>query len=134
MNFGYSIHGTCQIKCENDIINIDAEGPWNLEYFDYLHKELINCSSQVNLNNYGVLLNLSGEAIVVDGAMEKHISFVGKSTVKAIAINLCECSTINITKKIFHRGYGSAHIKHEFFQAQQEAIHWLKNELFFNGK
>ncbi|MDG1750331.1 MAG: hypothetical protein P8I03_01505 [Thalassotalea sp.] len=129
MSLGYSIHGTCQIVCENDIIKIDAKGPWNFEYFDYLHKELISYSSQVNLNNYCVLLNLSGEAIVVDGAIEKHLFFVKKSTVKAIGINLSDCSTINITKKIFQRGYGTAQIKHEFFQTEQDAINWLKIEL-----
>lgn len=129
MTLDYSVHGTSQIKCENDIIKIDAKGPWNLEYFDYLHKELIICSSQINLNNYCVLLNLSGEAIVVDGAIEKHIEFVAKSTAKAIAINLSHCTTIGITKKIFRKGYGKAKIKHEFFMTEQEARQWLNEEL-----
>jgi hypothetical protein len=129
VSLGYSIHGTCQIICENDIMKINATGPWNFEYFDYLHKELINFSSQVDLGNYCVLLNLSGEAIVVDGAIEKHLAFLQKSTVKAIAINLSDCSTVNMTKKIFHRGYVRVHIKHEFFQSESDAINWLNIEL-----
>lgn len=129
VNSGYSVHGTCQIKCENNIIKIDAKGPWNFEYFDYLHAELIKYSSQVNLNNYCVLINLSGEAITVDGAIEKHIAFVQKSTVKAIAINLADCTTINITKKLFEKGYKKARIKHEFFMSETEATNWLIQEL-----
>lgn len=125
----YSIHGTCRITCENNIVKINAEGPWNTEYFDYLHQELIKCSDQINLDNYGAILNLAGEAIVVNGAFEKHLKFLKQLTIKAIAINLSDCITVNITKKMLDHGYGRAKIKHEFFYTEKDATHWLNKVL-----
>ena len=65
----FSPHGTLDIAIDNNLILIEAQGPWNIEYLDHLHAQLIVAVSKVDLDNYAILITPKGEAISVEGAV-----------------------------------------------------------------
>jgi hypothetical protein len=126
----YPAHGGLQIRVESDVIIINARGPWNLEYFSKLHHALIDAAQHVNLDNFGVLINLSGEAIAVQDGLDKHREFVGRTTTKFIAIiTSSECNLPSMTKKLFLRTYEGVVDKACGFDSVEAGLAWLRESL-----
>lgn len=71
-------HGGLTINVKDNIMFIEASGPWNLEYFTELHGALIEASKQLDIKHYGVYLQLVGQAVTVEGGLEIHSAFVKK--------------------------------------------------------
>lgn len=125
----YRPHGTCSILVEGNLMIIKAQGPWNDEYIDCLHKDLILVSQSIDINNYGILLNLYGEALAVDSGFKKHFEFVKRAKTKAIALNLAKCHTREMTKTIFSKIYDQANISNATFTDESSAKTWLHQQL-----
>ena len=125
----YRPHGTCRIVVEGNLMIIHAQGPWNNEYMECLHQDLMRVSHSININNYGVLLNLSGEALAVDAGLKKHLEFVKQSSTKAIALNLADCHTREMTQTIFSKIYDQAAITNATFLEESSAKAWLLEQL-----
>ncbi|MGB1263808.1 MAG: hypothetical protein ACPG52_12925 [Cognaticolwellia sp.] len=122
-------HGTLKMDVEDNIILIDAQGPWNIEYLDHLHQKMAQAVLQVDRNNYGVLLTPKGEAISVEAGLEYHANFVRQGSTKAVALNLAHCTTSLLTENLFSKIYRAANMKHAFFDNALDARCWLENEL-----
>jgi hypothetical protein len=120
-----SAHGTLKIDIADNVIMVEAGGPWNIEYLDNLHQQLMNAAVHVDINNYGLLLALKGEAIPVDKGLEYHLNFIRQGRTRAVAVNLAECTTSLLTKSIFSKLYRSANIHHQFFDNSIDAQQWL---------
>lgn len=125
----FAPHGTLELAIEDNMILIDAVGPWNIEYIDYLHKKLQWAVTQVDINNYGVLFTPKGEAISVEAGLEYHANFIRQGNTKAIALNLAHCTTSLLTENLLTKLYRSAGIKHAFFDNVFDARLWLEKEL-----
>ncbi|QOL25857.1 hypothetical protein LP316_00620 [Thalassotalea sp. LPB0316] len=125
MNKQFSAHGYCEIEVADNIIYIDAFGPWNEEYFEILHQKLMATRGLVDQNNFGVYLQPKGEAIATVNGVTKHTAFLMQSKVKVVAINLSECDTKFVTKDLCARIYTSCDIKHQFFDDKDQAQAWL---------
>ena len=122
-------HGTLKFEIEDNIILIEAQGPWNIEYLDYLHQKMTWAVMQVDRNNYGVLLTPKGEAISVEAGLEYHSNFVRQGSTKAVALNLAHCTTALLTENLFTKIYRGANVKHAFFDNALDARVWLEAEL-----
>ena len=84
---------------------------------------------KLDIHNFVILLNLSGQAIVVEQGINKHIEFLKKGHTNAIAVNLSHCQTRDMTQNILHKVYNSAGIKHQFFVNENKAKTWLLQQL-----
>ena len=122
-------HGNLTIFVEDNIIFIEAQGPWNIEYLDQLHAELIKAVGKVDQNNYAVLLTLKGEAISVEPGLQYHLNFIQRSNVTAVALNLANCTTALLTESIFAQLYKTAGVEHAFFDNSLDAHQWLELQL-----
>tara|TARA_R110000744_G_scaffold345939_2_gene451384 strand:+ start:1575 stop:1985 length:411 start_codon:yes stop_codon:yes gene_type:complete len=122
-------HGMLKITIEDNIILIDAQGPWNIDYIDYLHQQLLLAVTQVDYNNFGALFTPKGEAISVEAGVEYHADFIRQGHAKAIAVNLAHCTTPLLAESLFSKIYRSAGVKHAFFDNAFDARHWLEKEL-----
>jgi len=129
LNSQFRAHGYCDIHTKDNIIYIDAYGPWNKEYFDNLHQRLAGVVTEVDRDNFAVYLCPIGEAIAMKDGLEQHKMFLEHSKVKAVAINLNQCATKFLTKKLCVDIYASQDITHEFFTEKQIAINWLRGFL-----
>jgi hypothetical protein len=122
----FSPHGTLDIVIEDNLVLIEAEGPWNIEYLDQLHEQLIKAVSQVDPNNYAILITPQGEAISVEAGLEYHLNFIRQGNAKAVALNLAHCTTASLTESIFTKLYRIAGVKHAFFDNSFDARQWLE--------
>jgi len=125
----FSPHGTLTLTIEDNVILIEALGPWNIEYIDNLHRQLSWAVTQVNPLNFGVLLTPKGEAISVEAGLEYHADFIRQGNTKAIALNLAHCTTPLLTENLFCKLYRAANIKHAFFDNAFDARVWLDKQL-----
>ena len=121
----FKSHGKCDINIKGNIIVVDAQGPWNLEFVEQLHQDLTVAVKKVNNHQYFVLIRPYGEALVVNEGIDYHIHFIKNSHVSAVALNLQHTSTKSITKNLFEKVYQTAGIEHKFFTCNNLAEQWL---------
>lgn len=125
----FSPHGTLDIAVDGNLILIEAQGPWNVEYLDYLHVQLIAAAAKVDPDNYAILITPKGEAISVEAGLEYHLNFIRQGNTKAVALNLAYCTTSLLTESLFTKLYRTAGIKHAFFDNGFDARLWLEKQL-----
>ncbi len=125
----FNPHGTLKLAIEENIILLEAQGPWNIEYIEYLHQELSKAVTQVDHNNYGVLFTPKGEAISVEEGLEYHLRFLRRGNTQAISLNLAHCTTSLLTENLFTKLYRAAGIEHAFFDNAFDARLWLEQIL-----
>lgn len=119
-------HGKHKMWLENQIIYIESEGPWNLEYFHEMHTELFNLVMLIKEQPYALLISLIGNGIPVKEGVEIHKLFVEKGNARAVAVNLSECTTKSITENVFSDCYKRAKLNYRIFQEKREAKQWLQ--------
>ena len=124
----FKAHGHCDFCVANNVILILAYGPWNDEYFEELHQKLYESVSLVDSNNYAVYIEAHGEAIAMQGGIEQHKQFISGSSVRAVAVNLANCTTKAMTEMLSRKIYNSCNITHDFFNDKDSALAWL-NEI-----
>ena len=117
------------MSIEDKLIVIKAQGPWNDEYIKSLHQTLFRTYQAVDTSNYGILLNLHGEALAVESGFKRHLSFLKKAKIRAVALNLADCDTRGLTKTLFSRIYSQASIRHATHTDEQTARAWLLEQL-----
>lgn len=129
MNSTFAPHGKFSLSVKENIIYIEAQGPWNIEFTLHLHQDLLAVASQVDINNYGIVLTPIGEAIAGDDVIQAHINFVSNAQTKAVAVNFEKCLTIPISQALFKRVYESAGINYQFFSSMANSKKWVKTQL-----
>lgn len=123
-------HGHCSFSVQDNIITIDATGPWNLEFFKEMHKNLSEIILRdVDFNNFAILLILRGDSLAVQDGLDYHLHLVRKGPTKALAMNSAASNTQKVTQDIFKKVYDRAGLKNKCFDDTQEAIEWLKTQL-----
>ncbi len=125
----FSVHGYTRIVVRESIIFLETKGPWNIEYFQHLHQELLATVIHNKLPEYAVVLMPIGEAIAVPGAMDFHVKFISKGNAIAVAIDLSQCDTPLSTTRLCREAYQLAQIEHEFFNDNAAAVTWLKAKM-----
>lgn len=118
-------HGTSVIHTEGNILVIDAEGPWNDEFFKQFHAEMAEAAKALDLNNYATLILPRGEALGVQDGLDRHVSFVRKSGSRALALCLKYSDTPEISRFICSKMYDQVGIEYQFFDTIEEAKAWL---------
>ncbi len=108
---------------------IDAVGPWNDEFFPQLHKKIVAVRKHFDANNYGVLLNLHGEAVTSPSNLRSHIAFIRQGGARAAAVNISDCTTKAISQELISQAYGSINLKYAFFNNNSDATIWLQTYL-----
>ena len=109
---------------------IDVSGSWNEEYFMHFHQDLLEAASLLkDINNYGIVLNLHGHALITEQGINKHIEFIKQGHTKAIAINMADCLSMGISQSMLTKLYLAADLKHQFFTNKTDAQAWVLEQL-----
>lgn len=125
----FSAHGHCELSLQDNVLVIDAYGPWNVEFINHLHQLLINNVRSKSITDFAVLLRPHGEALLVSQAIPLHVEFLKHSSAKAVAIDLSDCTTKSMTKDLCHLVYGQAGLRHQVFDDGESAQSWLVEQL-----
>ncbi|MGB1237948.1 MAG: hypothetical protein ACPG4U_07030 [Pseudomonadales bacterium] len=125
-------HGRCDITVDGDLIVLEAYGPWNKEFFIQLHTDLYYSALELRdsgCEHYGILVNMHGNALLVQDAIDYHSEFVKLAQTDAVAMDLCDCDTPGITRDIFNRIYACGSFDYAFFERPSEARIWLEQRI-----
>jgi hypothetical protein len=129
VKLSFDAHGKFNIQAFEHILLVDLTGPWNVEFVEQLHLEVIEKIKGVNIDNFGVLLIPRGEALSIKEAINYHIAFIKQAKSKAIAVNL-EHSTIPfLTQELLESVYKAAGMEYGFFPDNDSAKIWLEEKL-----
>ena len=121
----FATHGQYKISLEGNIVIIEAEGPWNDEFFLNMHHSLAEKVGQLGSDIYALLVVLKGEAVATYDSIEVHNKYVRAGNTKAIAISLEFCDTPSTAKDLFQRVYEENKLLHQFFSESASAKEWL---------
>jgi hypothetical protein len=119
-------HGNIEISVDNDLITLDVEGPCNTEFFQNMSKKLALIGSQINVNNYTVLVIFRKEALATPEAMTYFTNYLKKVNVRAVATNLQYAYSPTLTEEMCKKSYHEAGVKHQFFVDNETAYIWLR--------
>ncbi|MGB1263005.1 MAG: hypothetical protein ACPG52_08865 [Cognaticolwellia sp.] len=123
-------HGRCSYSVENNIVIIDATGPWNLEFFQQMHHDLARIIfNDVDYNNFAILLILNGDSLAVQDGLDYHLNLVKDGPTKALAINTSQSNAPKITEALFTAVYDQAGLLNKSFDSTAEAKVWLTSQL-----
>jgi hypothetical protein len=129
MAIHFSAHGKTTLSIIDDVIILECEGPWNIEFFHILHQQIYQAIQQCSPGNYGVLLIPIGETIGTPEAMDYHIKFLNKGNPKAIAVNLSRSDIPQSTQNLCHLAYQTSQLTHAFFVDNDSALYWLRENM-----
>lgn len=126
----FPAHGRCQFTIDNNIIIIDALGPWNLEFFEVLHSNLQLIVLE-NFKNkaYGIVVILKGETLATQEGLNYHLYKVKQGNAKAIAVNMIHSSFALTTQIQFEAVYNKAELKNKCFRDTSMAKQWVEGIL-----
>lgn len=123
-------HGSSVIKIDGNIMCIEAEGPWNAEFFQMFHKEMTKAAYEhLDINNYGTLLLPLGEALGVLEGFQEHIAFVERSNTKGLAICLKNSAVPELSRRMCKKMYDQIDVNYQFFDEVEDAKAWLNSLL-----
>ena len=125
----FLVHGASIISIEDNIIMLETTGPWNIEYFYGLHKDLASAVEKVDKDNHAVLIIPYGEAICTYEVIDYHIEFLRQGSAKAVAVNLSKSEVPSATKSICSTAYEAVGVTFDFFNCNEQAKSWLKTKL-----
>jgi len=122
-------HGKCNIAVEDNLLIVEIEGPWNIEFIQNMHASLLKASQHVDINNYGILLILHGETLAVQEAIDYHVEFIQQVNTKALAINLAHSNIPSMTKQMCEKIYRTVNFPSQYFTDTPSAKEWLQSQL-----
>lgn len=130
MKVDFLPHGQCSFTVEGNIISIDATGPWNIEFFKKMHRELSNLiTNEVDNQNFAILLTLKGVPLATKNGLDCHIRFVSTGNTKALAIYSCLSESPAMAESTFKKAYTQAGLKNKTFDSIEAAKIWLDSQL-----
>ena len=123
-------HGKCSYTVENNIVIIDATGPWNLEFFKQMHRELSDIIlHDVDYHNFAILLELKGDSFAAQDGLDYHLHLVKQGPTKALALNSALSNASCITQSVFKKVYDQAGLANQSFNSTEAAKAWLRTQL-----
>jgi len=125
----FSAHGKTDISIEDKVIIIESVGPWNIEYFQLLHNDILTAVEKVGRENYAILFIPIGEAICTHEVINFHINFLRQGNTKALAVNLSLSEVPNTTESICRRAYEKVGLTFDFFNDNEQAKVWLESKI-----
>ena len=130
LNSFFPAHGLCHYATDDNIVIIDSNGPFNLEFFKEMHADLIQyVTGNVDYRNFAILLIMRGNTLALPDGLAYHEVHVAKGTAKAIAVNLTHSDYASTTAKQMKRVYDKAGLKNATFEDIKEAKNWLNSHL-----
>lgn len=130
MKAEFIAHGKCSYTIEDNIVIIDATGPWNLEFFKKMHRELSDIIlNDVDFHNFAILLILKGDSFATQDGLDYHLHLVKQGPTKALALNSTLSNASQITQSVFKKVYDKAGLENQNFDTTEAAIRWLKSKL-----
>lgn len=122
------IHGKFNLVLSGNIMFTLATGPWNAECVRQFNREYIKLVSPLFGKQWGDLVILQGESLLIPDAEHLISQTVLESCQRGlshVALIVSDSSIRAIARAQFMRIYPSSGLIVQYFDNQQEALDWL---------
>ncbi len=126
----YSAHGSYNIEQQNNILLIDAQGPFNEVVTEQYHQDIKLITKKMNHGPWASLISFKGNGVFTPDAEQQLIETtqyrVDKGMV-AIAAVILDSAYADILQMQLQRIYQSCCIQFNFFSDAKNAQKWLNS-------
>ncbi|MFA3790928.1 hypothetical protein AB6T38_07405 [Aliiglaciecola sp. SL4] len=128
----FAAHGTLDLFVKDRILRLEGTGPWNLESLDESGELADPMIEELIKQPWAVLVILHGECIYVHEAGQRLTEIVRREKTQnrvATAILVNDCDSPNFAQQHIGDIYKNAGEKFKFFDNEDSAEIWLKQQL-----
>lgn len=126
----YTAHGSYSIEQQNNILLIDAQGPFNDVVTEQYHQDIILITNKMSDTPWASLISFKGNSVFTPDAEQKLIETtqyrVDKGMV-AIAAVILNSAYADILQMQLQRIYQNCNIQFNFFSDVKNAQKWLNS-------
>ncbi len=124
----YSQHGSYVIEQQNNILLVDAQGPFNEVTAEKYHQDIIQLTEKMSGEPWGSLITFRGNSVFTPDA-EQQLSETTKYRQKkgmiAIAVVILNSAYADMQQMQLQRIYHDCQIEFHVFSDSESATDWL---------
>jgi hypothetical protein len=124
----FTEHGVFEVKVEDNVLLVDATGPFNEELIIQYEKALESCIKNLEITPWNQIVTLHKFSLFTPKAEQKLTQTLKDRSsrgLKACVVVLKNIEGESLVKAQMSRCYKYADVKHEFSPSVQEAKKWL---------
>jgi len=126
----YSAHGSYNIEQQDNILLIDAQGPFNDVVIEQCHQDIKRITQKMTNGPWASLISFKGDGVFTPDAEQKLIETTQYRVEKgmvAIAAVIINSPYADILQMQLQRIYQSCNIQFHFFSDSKNAQKWLSS-------
>ncbi|MBL4940292.1 MAG: hypothetical protein JKY81_01365 [Colwellia sp.] len=124
----YPAHGRYSIERQNNILLIDAQGPFNDVVTEQYHQDIMLITKKMSSNPWASLVSFKGNGVFTPDAEHNLIEtthYRVKNGMVAVAAVILDSAYADILQMQLQRIYQSCQIQFHFFSDTKNARKWL---------
>lgn len=120
-------HGVYSLKVEEQVLIVDATGPFNDELVVSYNHALESCIQKLESTCWGQIVTLHDQSLFTPDAEQTLINSLKKRKARGLRASAVVCnSPYSIVQSQIGRIYSNADIIHGFYGDEEEALLWLR--------
>jgi len=133
----FSAHGRYNLNFKNNILHIEAEGPFNEKVLEKFHQDTLEMVNKHQNQQWASLVTYKGNGIFTPDAENALIELMKHRSHNGMIANACvlkESIHPDLQQTQLARIYQSAKVRSHFFSEESSAENWLTEYLAENRK
>ena len=129
--FYHKQHGEFSLMMNQDVVLINAVGPWNLECIEQFGIDYATSVYSAKVSRWADIIMLQGESLLVPDAekdLQVRIARAIETGLSHVAVVMCKSEVKTTPKLQMKRLYRNLPAELAFFDTLNEAIDWVKQQ------
>ena len=129
--FYHKQHGEFSLMMNQDVVLINAVGPWNLECIEQFGIDYATSVYSAKVSRWADIIMLQGESLLVPDAekdLQVRIARAIETGLSHVAVVMCKSEVKTTAKLQMKRLYRNLPAELAFFDTLNEAIDWVKQQ------
>lgn len=129
--FYHKQHGEFSLMMNQDVVLINAVGPWNLECIEQFGIDYATSVYSAKTTRWADIIMLQGESLLIPEAekdLQVRIARAVETGLGHVAVVMCKSEVKTTAKLQMKRLYRNLPAELAFFDTLNEAIDWVKQQ------
>ena len=119
-------HGVYSLEVKDQVLIVDATGPFNDELVMCYQNELETCIAQLETSCWGQIVTLHAQSLFTPEAEQSLINSLKHRKSRGLkASAVVSDSPYSLVRIQISRIYNQAGVAHDFFENEEHAFNWL---------
>ena len=130
-SFYHKQHGEFSLMMNQDVVLINAVGPWNLECIEQFGIDYATSVYSAKTTKWADIIMLQGESLLIPEAekdLQVRIARAVETGLSHVAVVMCKSEVKTTAKLQMKRLYRNLPAELAFFDTLNEAIDWVKQQ------